>query len=156
RAWFLLATGPYRGLGAGVHARPCSCADCAAGYRSSQEHRSRAPISSSRTLPPGPRGDPLPDFPVLSHSVPGQRGDGQFSEQPMGGRHTRALVIRVARAAVAGAKPASYKLPPETSTLKKTDEPGYAKADSLCASCHSRDYITTQARGKGKDFWTAE
>ncbi len=23
-------------------------------------------------------------------------------------------------------------------------------------TCHSRDYITTQPRGKGKAFWTAE
>jgi hypothetical protein len=67
-----------------------------------------------------------------------------------------ALVVLTVAAGVALAKPVTYKLPPETSALKKTDEPGYQKADSLCAACHSRDYITTQARGKGRDFWTAE
>ena len=65
-----------------------------------------------------------------------------------------AVLLGVAGATLA--KPATYALPPESSTLKKTDEPGYARAEALCTACHSRDYITTQPRGKGKDFWTAE
>jgi hypothetical protein len=71
----------------------------------------------------------------------------------------RKLAILAVLLGVAGAtlaKPAKYTLPPETSTLKKTDDPGYGRAEALCTSCHSRDYITTQPRGKGKDFWTAE
>ena len=54
------------------------------------------------------------------------------------------------------AKPVSYALPTESSTLKKTAEPGFARVEQVCVTCHSRDYITTQPRGKGKEFWTAE
>jgi mono/diheme cytochrome c family protein len=54
------------------------------------------------------------------------------------------------------AKPVSYTLPSDTSTLKQTRDPGYAKAEAWCATCHSRDYITTQPPRKGKEFWTAE
>ena len=54
------------------------------------------------------------------------------------------------------ARPVTYTLPGESSTLKKTAEPGYQRAELQCATCHSRDYITTQPRGKGKEFWTAE
>lgn len=54
------------------------------------------------------------------------------------------------------ARPVTYTLPAESSTLKKTAEPGYQRADLQCVTCHSRDYITTQPRGKGKAFWAAE
>ena len=53
------------------------------------------------------------------------------------------------------AKPVTYALPAESSTLKQTDDPGHAKAEAWCSTCHSRDYITTQPRGKGKEFWAA-
>ena len=54
------------------------------------------------------------------------------------------------------AKPVTFTAPSETSTLKKTADPGYLRTDALCVSCHSRDYITTQPTGKGKEFWAAE
>lgn len=54
------------------------------------------------------------------------------------------------------ARPVRYTLPGESSTLKQTAEPGYLRAEAVCVICHSRDYITTQPRGKGKAFWTAE
>src|SRR5262249_12389592 len=54
------------------------------------------------------------------------------------------------------AKPVTFTLPAETSTLRKTEDPGFTKAENFCFSCHSRDYVTTQPRGKGKEFWTAE
>jgi cytochrome c5 len=54
------------------------------------------------------------------------------------------------------AKPVSFTLPPESSTLKNTGEPGFTRAEQVCVTCHSRDYITTQPRGKGKAFWAAE
>jgi sulfite dehydrogenase (cytochrome) subunit B len=54
------------------------------------------------------------------------------------------------------ARPVTYTLPTESSTLKKTAEPGYQRTELQCVTCHSRDYITTQPRGKGKEFWTAE
>ena len=59
-------------------------------------------------------------------------------------------------AGVALAKPMTYRLPPETSRLKKAPLAGYLLAEGECSTCHSRDYITTQPPGKGKDFWTAE
>jgi len=64
--------------------------------------------------------------------------------------------VTAAIAAPAAAKPVTYTLPAESSTLKKTAEPGYQRAELQCVTCHSRDYITTQPRGKGKEFWTAE
>jgi len=57
---------------------------------------------------------------------------------------------------IALAKPVTFTPPPETSTLKQTEADGYLKTQNLCGVCHSRDYITTQPPGKGKDFWTAE
>jgi cytochrome c5 len=64
--------------------------------------------------------------------------------------------LTAGRTAATLARPVSYALPPESSTLKKTAEPGFARAEQVCVTCHSRDYITTQPRGKGKEFWTAE
>ena len=64
--------------------------------------------------------------------------------------------VAAAIAAPAAARPVTYTLPSESSTLKKTAEPGYQRAELQCVTCHSRDYITTQPRGKGKEFWTAE
>jgi mono/diheme cytochrome c family protein len=66
------------------------------------------------------------------------------------------LALAAALTTRAPAKPVTYTLPAESSTLKKTPEPGYQRADLQCVTCHSRDYITTQPRGKGKEFWTAE
>jgi hypothetical protein len=67
-----------------------------------------------------------------------------------------AVAVTAAITAPAVARPVTYTLPTESSTLKKTAEPGYQRAELQCATCHSRDYITTQPRGKGKEFWTAE
>lgn len=66
------------------------------------------------------------------------------------------LALAAGMTAAALAKPVTYSVPAESSTLKKTGEPGYPRTDQLCVTCHSRDYITTQPRGKGKEFWTAE
>ena len=67
-----------------------------------------------------------------------------------------AVGVTAAITAPAAARPVTYTLPTESSTLKKTAEPGYQRAELQCVTCHSRDYITTQPRGKGKEFWTAE
>jgi len=72
---------------------------------------------------------------------------------------TFALAVLGLALGVAGvtlAKPVTFTLPAETSTLQESTAEGYQKALNLCGVCHSRDYITTQPRGKGKDFWTAE
>lgn len=67
---------------------------------------------------------------------------------------TFAAVVGLTAATLA--KPVTFTLPAESTTLQKTPAPGYARADLLCVTCHSRDYITIQPRGKGKDFWLAE
>src|SRR5262249_39217077 len=67
-----------------------------------------------------------------------------------------AVGVTAAITAPAVARPVTYTLPTESSTLKKTAEPGYQRAELQCVTCHSRDYITTQPRGKGKEFWAAE
>ena len=67
-----------------------------------------------------------------------------------------ATLLAAAMAAAVWAKPVTYTTPPDTSRLQEASAPGYAKSEALCATCHSRDYITTQPLHKGKDFWTAE
>ncbi len=67
-----------------------------------------------------------------------------------------ALAAAVLGIGLALAKPVTFTAPPETSTLKQTNDDGYQKTQNLCGVCHSRDYISTQPLGKGKDFWTAE
>jgi len=71
-------------------------------------------------------------------------------------RTALAIVLALGTTGAALAKKVTFTLPPDTSTLAKTSDPGYQNTDNLCATCHSRDYITIQPRGKGKDFWTAE
>jgi len=77
-------------------------------------------------------------------------------------KRTLALATFLTLAAALGmtaatlAKPATYTLPAETSTLKQTRDPGYLKAEASCTSCHSRDYITSQPPHKGKEFCAAE
>jgi mono/diheme cytochrome c family protein len=66
------------------------------------------------------------------------------------------MVGFAAGARVAIAKPVTYRLPAETSRLKKAPLEGYLLAEGECGTCHSRDYISTQPLGKGKEFWTAE
>jgi sulfite dehydrogenase (cytochrome) subunit B len=55
-----------------------------------------------------------------------------------------------------GAKPISYDLPEETSTLKPG--PNVELVQGNCMGCHSVDYIQTQPQGPQfkKDFWQAE
>jgi len=65
-------------------------------------------------------------------------------------------VVSAAMAAGVLARPVRFEQPSDSSTLKQSPAPGYAKTEALCATCHSRDYITTQPPHKGKDFWTAE
>jgi mono/diheme cytochrome c family protein len=67
-----------------------------------------------------------------------------------------AVVLTLGDAAASLAKPKIIFLPPETATFKETSEPGYELAANACTVCHSVDYIATQPRGLGRDFWTAE
>jgi len=45
-------------------------------------------------------------------------------------------------------------LPPETARLKQI--PGVEAATPYCYTCHSVDYITTQAPNMPRSFWAAE
>jgi hypothetical protein len=65
-------------------------------------------------------------------------------------------ITAVAMTAATLAKPVTYATPSEASKLKQTSDPGYQRAELLCVTCHSRDYMTTQPPGKGKEFWAAE
>src|SRR5262249_44127150 len=88
-----------------------------------------------------------------------RRGELRSTMTPRTARRTARFLVLAALAAAATAtlaKPVTYTRPGESSTLKKTDAPGYLRAEAQCVSCHSRDYITTQPPGKGKEFWAAE
>lgn len=67
-----------------------------------------------------------------------------------------ALILILGAGAASLAKPKIITLPPETSALKETSEPGYELAANSCTVCHSVDYIATQPRAQGKEFWAAE
>ena len=66
------------------------------------------------------------------------------------------IVLALGVAGLTLAKPVTYTLPAEASSLKQASTDAFQKTQNLCGVCHSRDYITTQPPGKGKDFWTAE
>ena len=65
-------------------------------------------------------------------------------------------LLSAAMAAGVLARPVRFQVPLDSSTLKLSPAAGYAETEARCATCHSRDYITTQPPHKGKDFWTAE
>ncbi len=56
----------------------------------------------------------------------------------------------------ANAAPREITLPPDTSTLRTSNLPGYAIAQRKCGICHSADYISFQAPGMNLAQWTAE
>ena len=64
-----------------------------------------------------------------------------------------ALVTGVALlAAAAFAKPEGIELPPGETPPELAD-PASEVVVANCSACHSLDYITTQPRGKGEQFW---
>ncbi len=52
-------------------------------------------------------------------------------------------------------KPVTYHQPPDMIPAALQDEPGQVVAAN-CMACHSLDYITTQPRDKGAQFWRDE
>jgi sulfite dehydrogenase (cytochrome) subunit B len=60
----------------------------------------------------------------------------------------------VLTAGAGAAKPLSYLLPAEATTLRPG--PGMEAAQNNCASCHSVDYIARQPPKRGREFWEAE
>ena len=55
-------------------------------------------------------------------------------------------------AAAALAQPAEIELP-FGETPAELSDPASALVVGKCSACHSLDYITTQPRGKGAQFW---
>lgn len=53
---------------------------------------------------------------------------------------------------LAAAKPLSYALPQEQ-PVALPPGPYVELVQSHCSACHSLDYIRTQPRGKGEQFW---
>ena len=50
------------------------------------------------------------------------------------------------------AKPVAYTLPPEKEITLPAGE-GAELTQAQCGACHSLDYVQTQPRGKGAQFW---
>jgi mono/diheme cytochrome c family protein len=67
-----------------------------------------------------------------------------------------ALLLLIAAAVPAAAKPLDYEVPADTSQLRPG--PNLDVVQGNCTSCHSVDYILTQPIGPKfkKDFWQAE
>lgn len=63
---------------------------------------------------------------------------------------TAAALITLAGAV--SAKPVSLPLLPETVPAVLADSEGEVVVNN-CSSCHSLEYIVTQPRGKGAQFW---
>lgn len=64
-------------------------------------------------------------------------------------------VAAVALIAAAPARVVTYTLP-DTEDLTLPAGEGSDLAAANCAACHSLDYIRSQPRGKGAQFWTDE
>jgi mono/diheme cytochrome c family protein len=63
------------------------------------------------------------------------------------------LLLLAAGFALAGAaRPGSYALPDEPAIALPPGD-GADLATATCSACHSLDYVTTQPRGKGAQFW---
>ena len=61
------------------------------------------------------------------------------------------LAIGAAGPALAGSK--SIDLPPDGVQLKPSALPGYAKAQAICAACHSAEYLQYQPATAPRAYW---
>jgi len=68
--------------------------------------------------------------------------------------HAASTAAALTMAGASDAKPLTYTLPEEASTLRPG--PGMETAQSNCLTCHSIDYVNTQPPNRGKAFWEAE
>lgn len=62
-----------------------------------------------------------------------------------------AAALALPFASLCDAKPRTYALPDETTTLRAG--PGQEVALNNCVACHSVDYIERQPPGMGRTFW---
>ena len=64
-------------------------------------------------------------------------------------------VLSLGAAALAHAGAKSIELPPDGMLLKESSLPGYAKAQAVCASCHSAEYLQYQPPTAARPYWDA-
>ncbi|BAI98381.1 sulfite:cytochrome C oxidoreductase subunit B [Sphingobium sp. TA15] len=61
-------------------------------------------------------------------------------------------LLPIALLAASGAAAAGYRLPDERPIVLPPGD-GAELTTAICSACHSLDYVTTQPRGKGTQFW---
>ena len=64
-------------------------------------------------------------------------------------------VLSLSAAALAHAGAKSIELPPDGMVLKESSLPGYAKAQAVCAACHSAEYLQYQPPTAARPYWEA-
>lgn len=62
-------------------------------------------------------------------------------------------VVFLAASALAQAGSKSIDLPPDGVQLKPSSLPGYAKAQAICAACHSAEYMQYQPPTAARPYW---
>lgn len=62
-------------------------------------------------------------------------------------------LLAISALAHAGSK--SMVLPPDGVQLKSSSLPGYAKAQAVCAACHSAEYMQYQPPTAARPYWEA-
>ncbi|PUE60294.1 hypothetical protein B9Z44_12365 [Limnohabitans curvus] len=68
---------------------------------------------------------------------------------------TLIAVVLLAVSALAQAGSKSIDLPPDGVQLKPSILPGYAKAQAICAACHSAEYMQYQPPTAARPYWEA-
>ena len=71
-------------------------------------------------------------------------------------RSALAAVVTLASLGMAGIAQAGSKsidLPPDGVQLKPSALPGYAKAQAICAACHSAEYMQYQPATAARPYW---
>ncbi len=63
-----------------------------------------------------------------------------------------ALLAAAGLTSASVARSVSYEIPPET-IPRDLSQPDAQLVQANCSGCHSLDYLTTQPRGKGAQFW---
>jgi hypothetical protein len=65
------------------------------------------------------------------------------------------MVLMLGTATLASAGSKSIELPPDGMQLKPSSLPGYAKAQAICAACHSAEYMQYQPPTAARPYWEA-
>jgi hypothetical protein len=65
------------------------------------------------------------------------------------------IVLVLGATALANAGSKSIELPPDGMQLKPSSLPGYAKAQAICAACHSAEYMQYQPPTAARPYWEA-